>query len=116
MQNGIHHLQQQLAQNIKRCRKNAGLTQQKVADAVYRSLKTYQSWENGVGCPDILELHSLAEALQVPPVTMLTGILDFSVSLESQANLVQESAIRYADSSTFKLNQLLTEFSTIHKA
>lgn len=51
--------------NIKRLRKNKGLTQQEIADLVHVNRVTYTNWEKGKREPSYENLVKLADLLEV---------------------------------------------------
>lgn len=57
-------------------RKEKGLTQKQLADAMNISDKTISKWERGFGCPDVSLLHELSEILNVNIEKILSGDLD----------------------------------------
>lgn len=57
-------------------RKEKGLTQKQLADAMNISDKTISKWERGLGCPDVSLLHELSEVLSVNIEKILLGDLD----------------------------------------
>ena len=54
-----------LGTNIMRLRKEAGLTQEQLANALGISYQAVSKWENGVSCPDISTLPLLADLFSV---------------------------------------------------
>ena len=57
-------------------RKEKGLTQKQLADAINISDKTISKWERGLGCPDVSLLHDLSQVLSVNIEKILMGDLD----------------------------------------
>ena len=57
-------------------RKEKGLTQKQLADAMNISDKTISKWERGLGYPDVSLLHELSEVLGVNVEKILLGDLD----------------------------------------
>lgn len=57
-------------------RKEKGLTQKQLADAMNISDKTISKWERGFGCPDVSLLHELSEILKVNIEKILLGDLE----------------------------------------
>lgn len=55
----------ELAQNLRKYRKLAGLTIYEVGDAVGKSGKTVSAWENGKGQPDADMLVRLCDVLGI---------------------------------------------------
>jgi DNA-binding XRE family transcriptional regulator/desulfoferrodoxin (superoxide reductase-like protein) len=61
-------------------RKEKGLTQKQLADAMNISDKTISKWERGLGCPDISLLHELSEILKVNIEKILLGDLEPNIT------------------------------------
>lgn len=59
-----------------RLRKERGLTQRELAEALHISDKTVSKWERGMGCPDVSLLGALSGALGVDVRALLAGELD----------------------------------------
>lgn len=57
-------------------RKEKGLTQKQLADALNISDKTISKWERGLGCPDVSLLQQLSGTLGVNIEGILSGILE----------------------------------------
>lgn len=57
-------------------RKEKGLTQKQLADAMNISDKTISKWERGLGCPDVSLLHELSNILNVNIEKILLGDLN----------------------------------------
>lgn len=57
----MEELKDIIAHNLVKYRKNAGLTQQEIADKLNYSDKAVSKWERGEGMPDIAVLKSLAD-------------------------------------------------------
>lgn len=57
-------------------RKEKGLTQKQLADAMKISDKTISKWERGLGCPDVSLLRELSEVLGVNIEKILLGNLE----------------------------------------
>lgn len=58
---------------IKRLRETQHMTQRQLAEKLCVTDKAVSKWENGKGCPDISLLESLAGALQVSLLELLSG-------------------------------------------
>lgn len=61
---------------ICRLRKEQGLTQRQLAEAIHVSDKAVSKWERGMGCPDVSLLPALARHLDVSLEVLLSGQLD----------------------------------------
>ena len=57
-------------------RKEKGVTQKQLADAMNISDKTISKWERGQGCPDVSLLHELSNVLNVNIEKILVGELE----------------------------------------
>lgn len=57
-------------------RKEKGMTQKQLADAINISDKTVSKWERGLGCPDVSLLGELSEVLEVNVEKLLGGCLE----------------------------------------
>ncbi len=57
-------------------RKEKGLTQKELAEALFISDRTISKWERGIGCPDISLLSNLSDFLGVDIARILSGHLD----------------------------------------
>lgn len=64
---------------IRALRKERGLTQRQLADALGVTDKAVSKWERGGGCPDIELLPGLSERLGTPVETLLDGRLAVDV-------------------------------------
>lgn len=61
----MEELKDIIANNLVRYRKNAGLTQQEIADKLNYSDKAVSKWERGEGMPDVAVLKTLADIYNV---------------------------------------------------
>lgn len=57
-------------------RKEKGMTQKVLADAMNISDRTISKWERGIGCPDVSLLHGLSDILDVNIEKILVGDLE----------------------------------------
>ena len=64
---------EKIGQLIYTLRKEKGMTQKQLADALFLSDRTISKWERGIGCPDIALLPQLAALLEIPIENLLTG-------------------------------------------
>lgn len=62
-----------LAENLKKCRQNKSLTQNKLANKLHVSRKTISNWENGRSQPSFQMLNILSKIYEVPTVNLLNG-------------------------------------------
>ena len=58
---------------IKKLRENKKMTQEELADKLFVSSKAVSKWETGPGFPDISLLESLAQALDISVIELLSG-------------------------------------------
>ena len=58
---------------VRRLREEKKMTQEELADKIFVSPKTVSKWETGAGFPDISLLESLAEALGISVIELLSG-------------------------------------------
>lgn len=58
---------------IRRLRENKKMTQEELAEKIYVSSKAVSKWETGRGLPDITLLESLAKALDISVIELLSG-------------------------------------------
>lgn len=61
---------------ILELRREKGMTQKQLADAINISDKTVSKWERGLGCPDVSLLSELSEVLEVNVEKLLEGCLE----------------------------------------
>ncbi|MGL4606643.1 MAG: helix-turn-helix domain-containing protein, partial [Eubacteriaceae bacterium] len=66
----------QVGKLILTLRKEKGLTQQQLAEALNISDKTISKWERGLGCPDVSLLNALSKELGVSINKILLGNLE----------------------------------------
>ncbi|MBR2274888.1 MAG: helix-turn-helix transcriptional regulator [Lachnospiraceae bacterium] len=88
--------QQKIGQFIQELRKERGLTQKELADAIDISDKTVSKWETGNGLPDISSLLPLCRALGINVNELLSGQrippADYSEKAEeNMMNLLKEN-------------------------
>lgn len=62
-----------IGQFIKECRKEQGLTQEKLAEKLNISYKTVSKWECGNGLPDVSLMQPLCELLHISVNELLSG-------------------------------------------
>lgn len=66
---------QQTGRLIAELRKEKGLTQKQLADALHLSDRTVSKWERGAGCPDLSLLPALSDFFGIAVETLLSGEL-----------------------------------------
>jgi len=66
-----HTVMETLAKNIKKRRKELGLSQRELAERLSYSEKAISKWERGTGCPPTVLLPELAKQLQTDPNHLL---------------------------------------------
>lgn len=64
---------EEIGRNIARARKRAGLTQEGLAEKTGVTAQAVSKWENGHNLPDIENLMSIAEILDIPYTALLAG-------------------------------------------
>ena len=80
-----------LEEQIKHYRKQAGLSQEKMAEKIGVSRQAITKWENGTGTPDIANLMALADLFQIS----LDELLSNEKSEKKQADYIYESRTEY---------------------
>lgn len=104
-----------LGKRIQRLRKEAGLTQDALAERMGVTPQAVSKWENDLCCPDILSLPALAQALHATADTLLTGsAASPDTSPEAPAKPAEELIVRMCiateDGDRFSLNLPFTVF------
>ena len=72
-----------LEEQIKHYRKQAGLSQEKMAEKIGVSRQAITKWENGTGTPDIVNQMAIADLFQISVDELLSN----EKSCQSQENL-----------------------------
>ena len=72
---------------IKRLREQKKMTQEELAEKIYVTSKAVSKWETGRGLPDISLLESLAKALDISVIELLSG--DCVQNKNKRANIVK---------------------------
>jgi len=80
-----------LEEQIKKYRKQAGLSQEKMAEKIGVSRQAITKWENGTGIPDITNLIAIAELFQIS----LDELLSNEKTGKEQAEYLYESRTEY---------------------
>ena len=62
----VHPRQRAIGVRIRTARRDAGLTQEALAERVGRDRKTLVRWENAYSVPDLVDLLLIADALGIP--------------------------------------------------
>ena len=76
---------------IKYYRKQAGLSQEKMAEKIGVSRQAITKWENGTGTPDIANLMAIANLFQISVDELLSN----EKSEKKQSNYIYESRTEY---------------------
>ena len=63
----------EIANNIKRLRKEKGLSQEQMAETLHVTRQTVSAWERGVAQPGLDTLAEIAKALETEPEQLLYG-------------------------------------------
>ncbi len=79
-------MQLNLSENIKKCRKEMGLTQEELAEAFGITIGAVSKWESGSTIPDIMTLIELADFFNIS-VDVLLG---YSISSKSVNDIIQK--------------------------
>ncbi len=61
------------SQRLRDCRKSKKLTQKDMLPIAGVSYATYSDWENAVKMPGIEQLYSIANALEINPIFLISG-------------------------------------------
>lgn len=80
-----------LEEQIRNCRKQAGISQEKMAEMIGVSRQAITKWENGTGTPDIPNLVALAELFQIS----LDELLLNEKNEKKQSEYLYESITEY---------------------
>ena len=80
-----------LEEQIKHYRKQAGLSQEKMAEKIGVSRQAITKWENGTGTPDIANLMAIAELFQIS----VDELLSCEKSEKKQSDYIYESRTEY---------------------
>lgn len=78
---------QRIGNVISSLRKERGMTQRELAEALHVGAKTVSKWECGQGCPDVSLLERLAQALNVTVEQILSG--DMPVGRKDSGNMAR---------------------------
>ena len=80
-----------LVEQIKHYRKQAGLSQEKMAEKIGVSRQAITKWENGTGTPDIANLMAIAELFQIS----VDDLLSNEKTEKKQSDYIYESRTEY---------------------
>lgn len=80
-----------LEEQIKHYRKQAGLSQEKMAEKIGVSRQAVTKWETGTGTPDIANLMAIAELFQISVDELLSN----EKPEKGQTNYIYESHVEY---------------------
>ncbi len=80
-----------LVEQIKHYRKQAGLSQEKMAELIGVSRQAITKWENGTGIPDISNLMAIADLFQISVDELLSN----EKAEKKQAEYIYESQTEY---------------------
>lgn len=80
-----------LEEQIKHYRKQAGLSQEKMAEKIGVSRQAITKWENGTGTPDIVNLMAIADLFQMSVAELLSN----EKSEKKQSDYIYESRTEY---------------------
>lgn len=79
-----------IATHIQHYRKQNGLSQEQLADAVSVSRQAVSKWESGQSQPDPEKLLALSQALHISVDTLLTGLEPEAASVAAEEASVEE--------------------------
>ena len=79
----------QICEKLKEARKNAGMTQEEVAERVLVSRVTISNWENGKSLPDVASLISLSDLYDISLDELLKGDSKMTKKVERDAKDLQ---------------------------
>lgn len=89
----------ELSKQIKKCRMEANISQEELADRIYVSRQTISNWENDKSYPDVKSLLLISEVFQISLDNLIKGDLE-KMKKEIDA---QEYAKFQRDSSVFSI-------------
>ncbi len=102
-----------LGRRIQALRKEAGLTQEALAEKMGITAQAVSKWENDLSCPDIMTLPLLCKVLHTTADTLLTGESAASapsVPAKKPEELVVRMTIVTEDGDRFQVNLPFTVF------
>lgn len=76
---------------LKEARLQAGLTQEKVAEAIGVSRQSISNWENDKTYPDVINVIALSELYQVSLDYLLKGSKDYMKHLDESTDIVKSN-------------------------
>lgn len=76
---------------LKEARLQAGLTQEKVAEAIGVSRQSISNWENDKTYPDVINIIALSELYQVSLDYLLKGSKDYMKHLDESTDIVKSN-------------------------
>lgn len=88
-----------LSENIARCRRQKGLTQEQLAQELHVVRQTVSKWEKGLSVPDASLLCRLSEVLDVP-VAVLLGEMPADPAEDGQPDRIDAIAAQLAEINT----------------
>ncbi|KAF1301889.1 MULTISPECIES: helix-turn-helix domain-containing protein [Enterococcus] len=81
----------EIGAKLKEARKQAGLTQEKVAENIQVSRQTISNWENEKSFPDIVSVIKLSNLYSVSLDNLLKGDQEMMDHLEKSTNIVKSN-------------------------
>ncbi len=76
---------------LKEARLQAGMTQEKVAEAIGVSRQSISNWENDKTYPDVINVIALSELYQVSLDYLLKGSKDYMKHLDESTDIVKSN-------------------------
>lgn len=80
-----------LGENISALRKEKGLTQEELSEALGVSPQAVSKWENNLSCPDIMLLPDIAEIFEISVDELLTGKKSKYANTDAAANIQENT-------------------------
>lgn len=74
----------QICENIKQARLSSGASQEDIAHKLGINRDTYKNWELKTE-PDFTTINKIGKAIGVPPVSLLSGVIDFTAQEIAEA-------------------------------
>lgn len=78
----------EIAKKLKEARKQAGMTQEEVAEKILVSRQTISNWENAKSYPDIMSVIELSDLYAISLDTLLKGDEQMMKHLEESTDMV----------------------------
>lgn len=99
----------EIGKNIAKLRKLKNLTQEQLAEMVGVSPQAVSKWENGLSCPDITLLPTIAKIFGITVDELLGNEIDAEKIRETQNNYEKSSKSRNSGNITRQLKIIITK-------